>query len=213
MVYRSEATELETMRQIAEMKRICSVIDTSLPDSGSACLIVVSACQGEGKTLISAGIASLVAGYGKPVLGIDLNWHAPALHNYFALNRNFDLEDLRTGESLLGFVQPSGIENLDILTAPRSTANERARYLSGAEIIEEAREGYEMVVVDTAAILPTNRSMVDPVTFSNVADGVLLVVLNCVTPRQDVRRAQMILEASGAKMMGAVVNHWKNLLI
>ena len=85
--------------------------------------------------------------------------------------------------------------------------------ISATDIIWQAREAYDMVVVDTAAILPTNRSMVDPVTFSRAADGTLMVVLNCVTPKQQVKRAHMILEASGAKILGVVVNQWKNPML
>jgi len=77
----------------------------------------------------------------------------------------------------------------------------------------QAREAYDMVIIDTSAILPTNRSMVDPVTFSKAADGIVLLVLNYVTPKQDVKRAYMILETSGARVLGVVVNQWKNPIL
>ena len=215
---RSATVELRAIEQIAEMKRVYSVIDSSLPDSVSKCLVVASASPGEGKTLVAAGIASLGAQQNKQrVLGIDLNWRAPALHKYFGLNLTFDLNDLKQAQSLLEFAQPSGIEHLDILTAPKSNEGHgqtgENRGFSATEIMRQAREAYDMVIVDTSAILPTNRSMVDPVTFSKAADGIVLVVLNYVTPKQHVKRAYMILETSGARVLGVVVNQWKNPIL
>jgi len=215
---RSATVELRAIEQIAEMKRVYSVIDSSLPDSVSACLVVASASPGEGKTLIAAGLASLAAQqHDQRVLCIDLNWRAPALHKHFGLNLSFGLTDLKPAQSLLEFAQPSGIEHLDILTAPKlNEGNGQVsgnKGLSATEIMTQAREAYDMVIIDTSAILPTNRSMVDPVTFSKAADGILLVVLNYVTPKQQVKRAHMILETSGARVLGVVVNQWKNPML
>ena len=215
---RSVTVELRAIEQIAEMKRVYSVIVSSLPDSTSACLIIASASPDEGKTLVAAGLASLAAQqHDQRVLAIDLNWRAPALHKYFGLNLTFDINDLKRERPLLELAQPSGIEHLDILTAPKSREGNgqtgENRGFTATEIMSQAREAYDMVIVDTSAILPTNRSMVDPVTFSKAADGIALVVLNYMTPRQEVKRAHMILETSGARVLGVVVNQWKNPML
>jgi Mrp family chromosome partitioning ATPase len=54
--------------------------------------------------------------------------------------------------------------------------------------------------------------MIDPVVLGNACDAVILLVLTGVTPRQHVVRAHEMLESSGAKRVGVVVNHWKNNL-
>ena len=214
----SPTTEVKVIEQIAEMKRIYSAIESSLPESGPVCLVVSSASSGEGKTLIAGGLASFSARLkDQSVLAVDLNWHVPALHRFFGLDQSFNLDDIKTVSSILDYVQPSGIGRLDILTAPKFEQGETKGHspanLKGIDILSKAREAYDMVVVDTSPILPTNRSMMDPVIFSKASDGILLIVLNYVTPKQQVKRAQMILKGSGARLLGVVVNQWKNPIL
>lgn len=214
----SPTAELKVIEQIAEMKRIYSAIENSLPDSGPVCLVVSSASPGEGKTLLAGGLASYSARLkDQSILAIDLNWHVPALHRFFGLGQSFNFDDIKTVPSVLEFVQPSGIGRLDILTAPKfeqgGTKGLSPENLTGVDIMRQAREAYDMVVVDTSSILPTNRSMMDPVIFSKASDGMLLMVLNYVTPKQQVKRAQMILKGSGARLLGVVVNDWKNPIL
>ena len=76
-------------------------------------------------------------------------------------------------------------------------------------ILKQAREAYDVILVDTAAVFPTNRRMIDPVILGNACDAVILVVMSGVTPRQQVKRARVMLEGFSA---GVVVNNWKNKL-
>jgi Mrp family chromosome partitioning ATPase len=55
--------------------------------------------------------------------------------------------------------------------------------------------------------------MIDPVTMSKTADGVVLVALANVTPRQQLKRAHMFLETAGANVLGVIVNQWKNPIV
>lgn len=209
--------KIESFAEIAEVKRIFTTLSTKFLKDSPKCLVVTSALQGEGKTTIVAGLAStatLQSDY--RVLAIDLNWHRPALHNYFGLNPTFDVDTFRERKDFSDQVQPSGIDNLDILTATQSAKKVNRTGAEdtalGTEILKLARDNYDLVVVDTASIFPTNRNMIDPVSISVVADGVAMAVLTKVTSRQQVKRSQMLLETAGAKLQGIVVNHWKNPL-
>jgi len=44
---------------------------------------------------------------------------------------------------------------------------------------------------------------------ADVADGVILVVQASVTPRQQVRSAQKLIETAGGKLLGVVSNRWQ----
>lgn len=214
----SPTTEIEMIEQLAEMKRIYSALESLLPESGPACLVVSSASPGEGKTLLVGGLASFSARLkDQRVIAIDLNWHMPALHRFFGLDQSFDFNDMKAVPSVLEFVQPSGIDHLDILTAPKfeqkDAKGNSPGNLTGINIMKHARKAYDMVVVDTSPILPINRSMMDPVIFSKAADGTLLMVLNYVTPKHQVKQAHMILETSGGRVLGVVVNQWKNPML
>ena len=210
----SFATEVKVLVEIAEMKRIFSAIETSFLKSNPACLVVTSAMRGEGKTIIVSALAAIAALQGKKrVLAVDFNWHAPALHTSFGLDL-IEVEKFKNRVSIEDLAQNSGINHLDILTAIQSSTNEGELYenknVIAAEIIRQARDAYDFTFIDTSRIFPTNRYMMDPVTISKTADGVALLVLANVTPRQEVKRARTILETAGAKVLGVIVNQWKN---
>jgi len=214
----SSVRKIELLAEIIEMKRIYSVIENSLLKSSPACLVVTSGAPGEGKTTIVAGLAAIAAHQSNNrVLAVDLHWHAPALHSCFGLEPTFDLDNFRREKSIAGMAISSGISKLDILTARQSAQNEaesdRDMFALATEIMNQAGKAYNFVVVDTPSIFPTNRRMMDPVTIAKAADGVALVVMANVTPRQHVKRANLFLANAGANVLGVVVNQWKNPLV
>lgn len=210
--------ETEMLGQLSETKRILSALERNLQKSAPICFMVTSASHGEGKTLMAAGL-SVVAGKGglRRVLAVDLNWYAPALHNCFGLKREFDTAELSSENSLKKVVQPSGIPNLDILTAPQWDQDGNGSNLYNPEmgegIIKQARNNYDITIIDTSPISALNRRMIDPAMISVSADGVALLVLSAVTPRQDVNRACFSLKAGGANIIGVIVNQWKNPIV
>jgi Mrp family chromosome partitioning ATPase len=108
------------------------------------------------------------------------------------------------------------LKNLDILTAGSASHNDVNRHedlnQQGKDIVTKAREAYDIVIVDSSSIFPVNRNMMDPVAISMDADGVVLVTLANVTPRQKIKHSRMLLETAGAHVVGVVVNQWKNPL-
>jgi Mrp family chromosome partitioning ATPase len=211
-------TEIEQQRrraleQIAEVKRILCANEHALKHQVPATLLVTSALPNEGKTLFAAALAAAAAQSGRyRVAALDLNWHRPALHRYFDVTQEHSAQALCEGE-LATLLRPSGQESLSILTAPQDSADQVPRtdhlFTIPERLIRQARETHDLVVIDSASVFPTNRMMMDPVLLSGVVDGVLMVILTAVTPRQQVRRAQTVMEAAGARILGAVANHWK----
>ncbi len=201
--------------ELAEVKRTFSVIETSLLKKDHACLVVTSGVHNEGKTTIAAGLATTAARQnGKRVLAMDLHWYQPALHNCFGLNQTFDLDTLKHTSSITDLIQPSGIEQLDLITAVQPSSGENGTnkdiYTISSKMIKQAREAYDFVVIDTSPVYPPNRNMLDPTIIAKNTDGAVLVTLANVTPRQHLKRACMALETAGANVVGVVVNHWKN---
>lgn len=209
--------DIELLAEITEIKRIYSVIENSLLNSTPACLVITSGFPGEGKTTMAATLSAIAARQSdKRVLAMDLHWHNPDLHSWFGLEPALDMDDLRQKKPIEDMAQPSGLNNLDILTAIKSTQGEVewGGYPSalGMDIMRKARDAYDFVVVDTNSIFPTNRHMIDPVAISKAADGVALIVLANVTPRQPLKRSRLFLETAGANVIGVIVNQWKNPL-
>jgi len=208
---------LDFLSEIGEMKRIYSAIENSLLKNNSLCLVVTSGLPNEGKTTISAGLAVIAAGKRNlRVLAVDFNWYKPALHKRFGLAQTFDASDLDRGKSIMDSVQSTHLKNLDILAASLSSHNDvnwdQDVNRPGKDIINQAREAYDIVIVDSSSIFPVNRNMMDPVAISRDVDGVVLVALANVTQRQKIKHARMLLETAGAHVVGVVVNQWRNPL-
>lgn len=209
----TEQRRRRALEQIAEVKRILCAAEHALRHQAPAALLITSAAPDEGKTLFAAALAGAAAQSGRyRVAALDLNWHRPALHRYFDVEQEHSSRALCT-EALAGLLRPSGQEALAILTAPYDFADQAQRtdhlFTIPERLIREARESHDLVVIDSAAVFPTNRMMMDPVLLSGVADGVVMVILTAATPRQQVRRAQTTMEAAGARILGAISNQWK----
>ena len=198
--------KLEMLGKIAEMKRMYAVIESSL--GNSSCFAVTSGLYGEGKTTVSIGLAVAAAEKNKRVLIADYNWYLPALQTYFPIDLEIKSDDFFYGDSIAKYVQPTGISNLDILPAVQEHGYEKADF--APELIKKMRQVYDVVVIDTASIFPANQKMLDPLTIAKFVDGVVMVVLTNVTPRQELKKATVAIETAGANIVGVVVNQWQN---
>jgi len=205
-------TETEVLFEIAEMKRIYSAIESRLPAEKPASLLITSAVSGEGKTTLLEGLFTIAARRAKKkVLVVDLNWLSPALHTYFGLELH-DIGDFVNHLSVADLAQPSGEENLDIITSfdRRKDASIMIDSSIATEIIKQSSSLYDLVLIDSRSVFPTNWKMMDPISIASRTSGVVLIVLANSTPRQQVRRAQTVLKAARANILGIVVNQWKN---
>ena len=70
------------------------------------------------------------------------------------------------------------------------------------ELLAAARSSYDVVVLDTSALLP----VADGAVAASQADGVILLVRHGVTARDDVLRSVETLRAVNAPVLGAVLS-------
>jgi capsular exopolysaccharide synthesis family protein len=146
-------------------------------------VLVTSSTAGEGKTSTALGLAITLAESGKRILVIDADLRRPAIGNATQLDDSIGLTDVLVGErTLAAAVQTWGHENVEILaggtTAPNPgqlMASHRLR-----EVIEEARDGYDVVLIDSAPLLTVS----DGLWLSNTADGIVVVARSGRTKRR-----------------------------
>ncbi len=167
---------------------------------------VTSSIPKEGKTTVSANLASTVAQLGKKVLLIDGDLHQPKQHSVWKIDNNKGLIDAIQDKIPLSDVICSSPNNpaLDILPAGSNQA--RASFLLKAERIQEiislCRENYDFIVIDTAPVL----LFADTLTISDNTDGIILVGRLGVANPITTRNAKELLEQSEQKILGMVVN-------
>ena len=146
-------------------------------------LLVTSARPGDGKTTIAANLAVSLARLNQRVLLVDADLRRPALHRAFSRRRGRGLSEYLRGEeswsSLVHLDAAAGVDLLlagDAQGAPAELlASDRA-----AQMLEEAREIYDCVVVDSPAL---GINAADTRILSSIVDGVVMVVRSGSTPR------------------------------
>ncbi|MCW5890543.1 MAG: polysaccharide biosynthesis tyrosine autokinase [bacterium] len=169
-------------------------------------LLVTSAGAGEGKTVSSLNLATTLADAGARVCVVDVDLRRPACHRALRLTNERGLSTVLSGQAgLEDVLRTLPSPRLDVLTAGPTPPNP-AEMVGSARmraLLQTLRERYDFVVLDSPPTLPVT----DSVILARDADGVVLVVKGHDTPRELARRARDLLAASGAHLLGAVVNN------
>jgi capsular exopolysaccharide synthesis family protein len=179
---------------------------------GLKTLVVTSAAPGEGKTLTAANLAVTLAYDGLRVLLVDCDIRRPRVHGLFRMPRSPGLMELLTasrhpsGDPVSGpdAIRETSIGGLSVLTCGALPSN-AANLLSSTRmrvLLDELREQYDIIVLDTPPVLAT----ADAGIVASLTDGVLLVVRAGATDRNAAQRAYQQLANVGARVVGTVLN-------
>lgn len=195
-----------------EMRRLYSNIRHlhGKPDMRS--FLVTSSHRGEGKSTISSHLALTVARFkGKKSLIVDADLRRPRLHDIFKVPKEPGLFECLEGKlDPLDAVKDTPVENLKVIPAGGRVASP-AHLFEGdilSEIFKKIRFYFDIVIVDSAPVIPVS----DPMLISSEVDGVLLVLLAGKTPRNVATRARDILIDANANLLGVVVNNLSEVL-
>jgi len=185
-------------------------------------ILVTSATIKEGKSTVSANLATVVAQQGARVLMIDADMRKPLQHKTFGLQREPGLSEYllgqlswqdavrRISDVLLGdfgvdqVLMTPGLDQLDIITCGRKTTNPPDLLAAPAmgQLLEQARSEYDMVIVDMPPLLHTT----DATIVAGKVDGVLLVYHIGAVVRGALKRVKTGVESVGGKVLGVVLN-------
>ena len=196
---------------LAETGRTFSSLQASIKGISNPVIVISSAVAGEGKSLFSAGLGIVAARHLSKVLLIDCHWHSPTLHTFFDIEPDFDFSEDMKKILLERQVVTTGYANLGILPAPIHKKKLEATK-SALSLIHALKDNYALTIIDTPAILAANRHMVNPVAIAAETNGIALTVLANKTPRQAVKKAQTMLEVSGSRTLGLIINQYRNPL-
>lgn len=172
--------------------------------------MVTSSAVQEGKSFISLNLAITMAQYGHKVLLVDADLRRPTLHRVFDLPNKGISNVVFDGEDVTSLIVETDVPNLSALCAGPLPLLEASPVIS-SEIFEDKKIedminflhiSYDYVIFDTPPIL----AVTDVLTLSAHVPGVLFVVSSGDMQRGDVVNAKQMLEATGARILGAVLN-------
>jgi len=190
----------DAYQRIVQGLRASSGVETS------CVIVVVSALPGEGTSTVARNLAKLLAGDAATVL-VDANLRAPSQHTAFDVPRERGLTEM-LGRSA-GFsevVKPVPSSRLALVT---SGATENAGTLLGSDvtrdIVEVLRRNFRWIVFDA----PPITALAEGGAWFGLASGVVLVVQASRTRWEAADHAVRIIQESGGRVVGAVLNRRK----
>jgi Mrp family chromosome partitioning ATPase len=171
------------------------------------CIGVVSAASGEGKTVTAVNLAlSLAADSGQTVILVDLDLRRPSIATVLGLACDKGVETHLTGADSLDEIwkRCAGIDRLVVVPALKPLPGS-AEMLAGTATAElfralRAASGDPFIVVD----LPPALLSADALAVASLLDGVVLVVTEERTRREDIQRVFELLRAT--PVVGTVLN-------
>jgi len=182
-------------------------------------LMVTSANPGEGKSLIAANLASVMAQLGDRTLLIDADLRKPRQHDLFQVDQRPGLveclkEFSKTGSRSRSVKKPkfktdlihsTSILNLFLMASGAEIGNPSealASHLMEA-LIEEFRKFFHVIIFDLPPVLPVT----DAAIMARESNGIIFVIDSKKTKPIECQRAEKILKKVNANnILGAVLN-------
>lgn len=168
-------------------------------------VLITSATPETGKSMTSANLAVVYAQAGVKTLLVDADLRKPTTHYTFRMNNIRGLSTVLIGEiALLDATQPSSIDNLDVLTSGPIPPNPAELLASNRmrDILEEAKEHYDMIIFDT----PPALAVADSKILASITDGVLFVVRSGITKNEEAEKMYDMFKSANVRLLGVVLN-------
>ncbi|MEI8348618.1 MAG: polysaccharide biosynthesis tyrosine autokinase [Candidatus Omnitrophota bacterium] len=169
-------------------------------------ILITSVLPKEGKSMVSANLAAIMARAGERVIIVDADLRKPMVHQYFDIDNAKGLSTLLASNDSLDDIAlcDTEIENLKVLPSgpiPPNPNELLATYRLEA-ILSKLSEQADLVIVDSTPVLAVSDSLI----VAAKTDATLLVLFASKTPKRAAQRTELLLKNSGAKILGSVFN-------
>ena len=169
-------------------------------------VLVTSPIRGEGKSTTVAYLATALGLFpGRKILAMDFDLRVPSLNREFEVEVQQGIESVLAGKvELKNAITRTTLAGLDVCL-PSGKADHELLHQTEAlrRAFTYAREHYDMVLIDTPAVIP----VADATALMPFADGVVLVAMAGKSTEPYLRRALTICEGLDARMLGLVVGN------
>ncbi|SDN07792.1 capsular exopolysaccharide family [Fictibacillus solisalsi] len=154
-------------------------------------------------SLLTAKLAVCFAEQGKNTLLVDANIRNPFLHQLMGIHNTKGLSDVLTKEqSTKLYARVADLDHLSLLPAGPSVPNLTEVWSSERlkKWTEELRSNYDVVIFDAPPLLKVS----DPQLLADYCDGVLLVIKEKQTKREQLYAAKKLLQQAENDILGVI---------
>jgi capsular exopolysaccharide synthesis family protein len=173
------------------------------------CILIASASPREGKSVVTANLAVILAQAGIRVIAVDADLRKPKLHVLFGLPNEFGLRNAlhQADQGVQKYLQPTKVENLRVLTSGAST-NHTAALLDSSNlklIIDELKSLADVILFDS----PPSLVVADAGILASLVESVIVVADTGRTRLNDVQRAVEDFQQVTQNTKGVILNRLK----
>ncbi len=177
----------------------------SVPDEGCKVIGVTSAIPGEGKSTSILNLAITFAETGIRVLLIDADMRRPNIKTILETEESLGLSDvLARFVKISDSINHTPYENLDVLYSGSIPPNPVELLASDnmKNLVEGLKKFYDYILIDT----PPINVVTDATVLSRLLHGIILVVRENVSRKDEVAEALNKLSFVNAKVLGLILN-------
>lgn len=190
---------------IESLRSLRTTLRFALQDAANNIIMLTGPTADIGKTFTSVNLASVLGAADKRVLLIDADFRSGGVHRYFELERYNGFSDLIRGTSSLQEVLHRNImPNVDVITSGILPHNPAEVLLSprAAELLQELSQDYDVVVLDTAPVLPVS----DALALAPYVGTVFMLARAQVSTLSELEESTKRLAQVGAQVKGVIFN-------
>ncbi|MFF7892628.1 polysaccharide biosynthesis tyrosine autokinase [Streptomyces sp. NPDC007907] len=183
-------------------RKLRTNLQFSQVDDPPRIIAVTSSVPGEGKTCTAINLALSLAETGVSTCLVDGDLRRPCVAPAFGLVEDAGLTTVLIGQARVEEVMQQVAGGLSVLASGAVPPNP-AELLASArmeEVLRQLADLYEVVIIDTAPLLP----VADTMGLASLCQGALLVVRAAKTNRDQVRTASESLDRVGVRVLGTV---------
>lgn len=183
-------------------------------DNDKKVILVTSTTPGEGKSYITANLATAFAQIDKKVLIIDIDMRKGRQYSLFNLNPRPGLSNFLsgvvdqdfTGEkgNIENYIQETHVDNLYMIAAGSVPPNPSELLVSSkmSGMIEKLKKQFDVILFDA----PPTLIVADALIIARLVDFSILVAAQNTTRMEDLSKAKAAIENVGGKVAGVVLN-------
>ena len=172
-------------------------------------ILVTSAAEQEGKTLVALNLAGSYAKTNKRTLLVDCDLRKPRIHKIFGQNKDPGLVNYLFNQVTLEKIIWSSdtVENLFHINSGSLPPDPAEVLESNAmkRFLEEVKNKFDIIILDSAPVI----AVIDSEILSKMIDGTILVVSADKTDTKLMVDAVDLLKKDGAPFLGTVLNNFK----
>lgn len=187
-----------------EFRRIRANVQFQMTEKSIQTILVTSPVFGEGKSLISSNLATVMAMDGKKTVFIDADLRTPIGRHLFDLPERKGLTSIVSGDFQLNeIIQHTETENLYFISAGPIPPNP-AEVLSSTKmknLLTVLKEQFDVIIIDTPPLV-----VADCLGLSTMVEGCLYVIDAERTKEKVANKSLGQLQKVGVPILGTILN-------